>query len=281
MSLTSNFKIHEREKNPKPILEDYFMISSTSFLNRNRFPPVRIEGKKFYDIKTDHQNFRINDSYKKNVEKHDMRVNPNDKFFYFRLSGLNLYYTNTKTDLNILGTVAVKSLDKIQPPSMDASSEYITTCFVIHDNENISYKMCAMQENTAKLWYCQILSFLGQSNVEVCKTGPLDDINTVTKTIEITQPIVIVPTPSAHCNERWNYNKFGDDWECDCKEGKEQSPIDLPKIEETITTEVAPLFRYIKVNAKDVAATVDGNKTKKINLFFLIIKKLIRVKIIN
>lgn len=235
------------------------MISSKAFLDRNRFPPVHIDGKKFWTIKTDLNNFRINDAYKKDDKKVNKKEQPNDKFFYFRLSGLNLYYTNTKTDINILGAISVKSMEKILPPSMDASTEYITTCFVLSDIERQKYKICGLEEKKVKHWYCQIKSFLGEQDMNVCMKDGDGDTKVITKTTEITQPIVIVPTPSPHCNEKWNYQKFGDDWECDCKEGSEQSPIDLPKVDTTIQTDVSPLFRYNKVKAKDVDPTVDGN----------------------
>merc|ERR1712032_1304474 len=82
------YKIHKKNDEPTPVLEYFFMVSSTAFLNRNLFPPVHIEKRKFWTIKTDTNNFRINDSWKKD-EKHDKKEQPNDKFFYFRLSGLN------------------------------------------------------------------------------------------------------------------------------------------------------------------------------------------------
>lgn len=248
------FQIQERQKNPHPILEEFFMISSKSFLNREIFPAVKIDNKKYWTIKTDRFNYRINDAWSKaenNVK------GPTEKFFYFRLSGLNLYYTNTNSDMNVLGVISVKSMDKIQPPLMDGSTEYITTCFVLTDIDRIQYKICGMDENVVKHWYCQIKAFLGQKDPTICKEEK-DGVNTVTKEIHIDQPYIIVPLASPFCNDKWNYNNFGDDWECDCKEGKEQSPIDLPKIEETIKTDVAPLFRYNKVKAPDQKPTVDG-----------------------
>ena len=251
------YKIHEKEEEPKPVMEEFFMVSTAAFLDRYRFPPVNIERNKFWTIKTDKNNFRINDSFKKTSNKDKQ---PNDKFFFFRLSGLNLYYTNTKSDLNILGAISVKSMEKILTPSFNSSTDYITTCFVLTDSERLKYKICGMKENTVKHWYCQIKSFLGEQDMDVCIKDDEDgETKVITKTIEITQPIVIVPTASAHCNERWNYQNWGDDWECDCKEGKEQTPIDLPHLDKTIHTDVAPLFRYIKVNAKDIDPTVDGN----------------------
>ncbi len=85
---------------------------------------------------------------------------------------------------------------------------------------------------------------------DICmKNGDSDadgDTKLINKTIEIINPIIIIPRPSPYCNEKWNYKNFGDDWECDCKEGKEQSPIDLSKIEDMIKTNIFPIFRYNK-----------------------------------
>lgn len=37
------------------------------------------------------------------------------------------------------------------------------------------------------------------------------------------------PLPSPFCNENWNYNENGKDWNCKCSEGLEQSPINIEK----------------------------------------------------
>lgn len=248
-----NFEIHPREDNPKPVLEEFFMISSKSFLRRDLFPPVRIDRKTVWEIKTDTYNYRVNDAWAKKETK---VKGVNNLFFYFRLSGLNMYYTNTNSDYNVLGVISVKSMDRITEPKMDAHGEYITTCFELTDVDRIHYKICGLKEKTVKHWYCQIKAFLGESNDEICKS--LEEGNAIIHEVHITKPIVMVPLASPHCNEKWNYQKFGEDWECDCKEGHAQSPIDLPKYEDSIQTDVKPLFRYKKVKAPDQDATIDG-----------------------
>lgn len=37
-----------------------------------------------------------------------------------------------------------------------------------------------------------------------------------------------MPTESPRCNNKWDFQEFGHDWECKCEEGYRQSPIDLP-----------------------------------------------------
>ena len=70
--------------------------------------------------------------------------------------------------MNVLGAINVSRMEKILKPSLDASTEYITTCFVVTDIERIRYKMCAMEEKVAKHWYCQIKAFLGEKDEEIC-----------------------------------------------------------------------------------------------------------------
>ena len=48
----------------------------------------------------------------------------------------------------------------------------------------------------------------------------------------------------------WSYDKKGTDWECLCKEGLEQSPIDLPPTGQSIETDALPVFEYNNVEVK-------------------------------
>jgi hypothetical protein len=40
---------------------------------------------------------------------------PSDDAFYFRISGLNLYYTETKTDMIVLGAISVDNIVSSNP----------------------------------------------------------------------------------------------------------------------------------------------------------------------
>jgi carbonic anhydrase len=68
----------------------------------------------------------------------------------------------------------------------------------------------------------------------------------------------MVPLPSPTCNENWNYERNGDDWVCDCKEGVEQSPIDLPNALKAIESPVKPIFSYKDVEAINDQSTLEG-----------------------
>jgi carbonic anhydrase len=82
----------------------------------------------------------------------------------------------------------------------------------------------------------------------------------------VNQPIILIPLPSRHCNENWDYKVHGGDWECDCSEGKEQSPIDLPPTEKAILSPIKPLFQYDETNVKVTFSTLDGQLNENTNV---------------
>jgi carbonic anhydrase len=69
----------------------------------------------------------------------------------------------------------------------------------------------------------------------------------------IIQPVVIIPVRSRYCNEGWGYGLGGADWECECSEGMQQSPIDI-KADEAILFENKTIFEFL--------VRVDENKSK-------------------
>lgn len=62
--------------------------------------------------------------------------------------------------------------------------------------------------------------------------------------------------PSPWCNEEWNYNNLGTDWQCRCFDGMNQSPLDLPPFE---TLESISMGADIRFNKVDVEMIVDKN----------------------
>lgn len=45
----------------------------------------------------------------------------------------------------------------------------------------------------------------------------------------IKEPMILIPLPSPVCNEEWNYGSHGNNWNCKCSEGFEQSPINVER----------------------------------------------------
>jgi len=73
----------------------------------------------------------------------------------------------------------------------------------------------------------------------------------------ITQPLIIIPTATPQCNEKWDYNQHGEDWECTCAEGRQQSPIDLPTKDAAILAPIRPVLNFEIVSPSDDVDTID------------------------
>jgi carbonic anhydrase len=86
------------------------------------------------------------------------------------------------------------------------------------------------------------------------------------------------------CNEKWNYKNHGEDWQCECSEGSQQSPIDLPEINEAKETLHKTLFSFYKMNKDDkgnnLEMTFEDNMLKiKGNLGSIVTWELIKYEL--
>jgi len=71
--------------------------------------------------------------------------------------------------------------------------------------------------------------------------------------------MIVIPMPAMDCKTDWDYNLHGANWQCRCKEGFEQSPIDLPARScSEIIAENAE-FEYNFVSKKDLEFIYDIN----------------------
>jgi len=84
--------------------------------------------------------------------------------------------------------------------------------------------------------------------------------------------------PSRKCNEKWNYQQLGRDWECECAEGREQSPIDLPKEDYALETDVRPSFQYELIEPISHISTIDGQMQENQNIQIHYEDNAIRIK---
>lgn len=241
------------------VTQDWLMISSELFEDQKLFPPVVLPSGKKVTIRVDRDKFRINDAF---TTKVGTGVKPPSKReFWFRLSGLNLYYTANKEDINILGSIAIKEIRRAKKHDDVYIANNITSCFDVKDSDEMKYKLCSFDKIKSLTWYCAIQILLGSSPDE-CLPKTDQSVKTVTIENKIIQPMIIIPTPSKFCNEDWNYQKMGEDWECDCAEGKEQSPINLPSKELAIDSPVKPLFQYDKILMHSPVNTIEGYLAK-------------------
>lgn len=248
-------------------IEGELFVASASFRNRERFPPVMLPNGTVEEIDIDPDMFRVN---RQGCETNSCKLN-----FWFRLAPeLHLYYAATEKDLNVLGAISIKNVVKVGDPLSPTITQCGEAfCFEIEDTVDSNWKLCAITWKRAMKWVCAIKKALGIEDA-TCDQKK-DNIQIVVKKIK--EPIIIIPLPSRHCNDGWNYQKGGHDWECECKDGFEQSPINLPKKEDAIDSPVRPLFAYNEVSARAPYNTVDGTLTENVPLKIKIFEGALRI----
>jgi len=248
------------------LLESWYTISSDEFKNIQRFPPVTLPNGTVDTITVNPLNFRVNSAFNCT----DGNSKPKDeRLFWFRLNNASVYYSSSPSDLNILGFINITDVSDIDQ-NIDISGEQLFHCLNFKDELNKDWKICNEKLEVVTMWFCVIKKFLGQEkDAEADKCWGLpEDKDIIIKEEKIKKPIIMVPLPSPTCNEDWNYKKNGMDWECDCKEGMEQSPIDLPKKEKALQSPIKPVFIYKEVESTNSEDTLEGllEKDQKLNI---------------
>ena len=239
-----------------PIYEGWWTIKSPDFRNPQRFPTVTLpEESSFANIPVNEDGMRAN--FAANCTDPSKPVD--DIWFYFRLSDVQMWYSSTKSDLNVLDSLELEHITALTE-SFAVYKSLKLFCFKTSDKFNKSWEMCHVDEKTYKAWVCKIKELIKMPDP---KCSGIEDKNfNLDQYTEVIQPDVVIPLPSRNCNEFWNYNSQGTDWECVCSEGKEQSPIDLPDARETIASPVKPLFQYKTLGKNYDKDTLDGFQRK-------------------
>lgn len=148
--------------------------------------------------------------------------------FYFRLNKNDqLYYTSTKEDTVILGEMKVKQFLPKMSKNLD--------CFQVSAEASETWVLCSVQGGCPNDWKTGLakefeVKFDGcppPLNPESGIKSQVEDETSVVEEKEI-QPMLQLPVPAPECQFDFSYEKNGSDWECNCNEGRFQSPIDLP-----------------------------------------------------
>ena len=260
-------KIKKRKADPNTIYKfGWLKISSKVFTNLRRYPKIIIPGKKIHNIIVDTNYFRLNDEY----SRYSKSI-PHHRDFWFRLSGRLLYYSNRKEDINVLDSIYIKNIKSVLSISNYSKN---TNCFKINDIRQQTFKICAHTIEEKVEWICKIKEILRKPKEVACggtyvkkpTQKPIEENNeiaTLEKTYvtqKVNQPLIIIPQASRKCNEKWDYSNKGNDWECKCSEGKEQSPIDLPSTNQAVSSPVKPYFNYIEFTPFLDSSTYNGKQ---------------------
>lgn len=217
-------------------LSNWLTISSVEFRNQKKFPVLVTQENGQQEISIAREHFQrlnmFNFSLLKDKQK-PPKVNifhlpekklkgvkqvldPESKkdyfWFWFRASDRYMYYSSNPEVINQLGSFNLQSISHVAKTKNKR-------CFDVQERTGSEFRICALNEAIKTKWFCHIQV--------IKKIKPLDGICTqggeftnqfVKKTI--IQPILMIPTPSRQCNDKWNYANHGRDWECKCSEGK-------------------------------------------------------------
>jgi carbonic anhydrase len=272
----SNQISKENVNSNSSILSDWLMISSPNFKDTKKFPLVTLHSGEKIEIQVDYNYFRINSGYiNGNV---DLNLPRTEKYFWFRLSGKNIYYSSTMSDLNVLGDISIRSIISVTHLAVEGGNG--DACFIIQDDENQDWKLCANTVEIRNNWVCRIQVVIGSPLDPICSGGLVTsrqpDISTIIEK-KVIQPIIVIPIPSPHCNQGWNYQQNGRDWQCDCSEGREQSPIDLPVKDKALDSPIKPLFQYEVVSVKSPITTIEGQLKAQENLKLQLVQNTLKI----
>ena len=233
---------------PSGVLEDWLSIASSTFGNKRRYPDIALSNGNVVNVQQGEGHKRINENFKK-AKKSGARTQYD---FYTKMKSKYLFYSTDKDDINIIDSIYVKKIQNINNNDL---------CFNIESSSEDNFVLCGKDKATKLKWLCSIQQLLNDPMNPECplpKTVSNDTAVNTTSTVKVRKNLkqmIIIPTPSPHCNENWNYLKHGEDWECQCKEGQEQSPIDLPIIEKSGPIKEAPFFNYFYLKPSNDSMT--------------------------
>lgn len=256
-STNSNYTVDLTDPNIQ--LAEWMTVSSKSFLNRQKYPIIKTEEEET-ELKLS-DTIRVNEKF----TEAEAEGSKNEFSFWFKIRGGYIYYFSTKEDINILGSILAKRVEDSSINSKFTNEK--ETCFKVFDYAGDKYTICAMDYETKLKWLCSIQSLLKQTVESQClpneerKVGKVSlnqGDNNIVELKKISQPMIIIPVAARNCNDKWNYQNNGEDWECQCADGKEQSPINLPDKEEAHLSNLRPMFQYNIVHAKAPESTKEG-----------------------
>jgi carbonic anhydrase len=242
---------------PTVHLEAWMSIKSAAFNDKRLFPKISGLDKTKQNMLFGVENERYN-------EQHEVALTEganSDFNFWFKMRGNQIYYFGTKTDINMLGSILVKdvqnSFDKFRYSTNRTHNE---TCFEVEDPTHSKYKLCAQTEEDKLKFMCSLQKFFNKPLDMYCDPTRQATVNLpppepTIKLTNIIQPVIIIPKEGRDCNDKWTYDNQGQDWECQCSEGKEQSPIDLPDKDSAILSEDRPVFTYEMISKDSSAFT--------------------------
>ena len=169
----------------------------------------------------------------------------------------NNYYSDLidekKLDSYLLKYIKDYNLYKNNNQIMNNIKNSLINCFIIYEKNNLSsnennlnsaknnntkeWTICSSNLIDINNWICSLQVYLNQIDMEYDCTYNNSNFNNnnsnnlnnnFNRFIKYKTTIIpVIPFEENQCNLNWNYEKQGHDWECICKDGLYQSPINI------------------------------------------------------
>lgn len=178
---------------------------------------------------------------------------PSKYYLWARLRGRYVYFSNDNKSLNFLFYV---HFDKVTGVENLKNEDY---CLNIFEAEN-KWTLCSTSEPQINKWACYFTATVNNTDLKKdCDSPVITPVQTQIVERRIEQPFIVIPVPQEYCNSKWDYEENGNNWQCLCKDGAEQSPIDLPPPNKAIdSSKSKPIFDYVVVGPLHTDSGLDG-----------------------
>jgi carbonic anhydrase len=238
------------------LMEGWVRINSSFFEKNDQIPPLTVVTG-IEKLQIDKEKNLINTAFRETPETTILKLN---KFFFFFRMNKNYIYLTPRRDSSSIVFSFKNDMIKSAVNLNDEDFCLEIKTFQIGDKMEPTFRLCNSSIENANEMSCYLLKAMkGEENFDSCKQKLDLNLSIQQPKIvkrKINQPFIVIPLAQRMCNQNWNYRKNGVDWECLCKEGKEQSPIDLPKPVQAIKSVIKPLFQYDYFNDKETKLTI-------------------------
>ena len=233
-----------------PILSGWLSIKTDYFQYNNSIPALNsLNGALKFNV--DEKNRLVNNKFTQSAETDKLKIT---KFhFYARINEGYIYFTPTAQSFITMLNIPLNKILKVEN-NIDKQNCFDIEAVKMKNNENTKFTFCPTNNDETYKWTCLLkLLPIHEDYAKCLKKMDLFKVKPQPKIVKrkINQPFLVIPTPARMCNQGWNYAENGNNWECLCKEGKEQSPIDLPLMKDSLSSPIQPLFDYDTVNLDD------------------------------
>ncbi len=174
-------------------LQDWLEVTSSDYAKMKKYPSAHSTF-----IHLNHNYTRINDKYINPIQTNGI---PGKNYFWFRQNLKYIYYYESPKESNAIGNIYMDNIANVRDILKSKR------CFSIFMREDTTYKLCGQTLEIKKKWLCKLQTILGFNLSTICGGHGQRGAAGKFKIKKIIQPMILIPMPAKHCNEKWDYLK--------------------------------------------------------------------------